>query len=359
MKIRYTRAVGFAIASMLAAASVASSAPPETWMLQDGSKKIGLFVRLSDRILVIRMNNKEASIPLETLSPASQDLAKKLDRSTRMIFVPLKAGKVELGIDKKKLTPAQRNMGFIEKDEPFRRASITRPFEIKETEVTWSEWKKVCGFAEKFGYELNCGRAGFEVADEEEKGQHPVTEVTWWDAVKWCNLLSEVDNLKPCYFSTTTFDRNSVLRLGKGGAIHVDWNASGYRLPTETEWEYAWQSNANAPGFEEPDGWHVENSGFNTHPVRTRASATTKTIHDMSGNVAEWCWDWRGPPSLNEADPHGPETGTHRTYRGGSWADHMMCCRGPYRGDFSPVTPRSVFIGFRPVRLYSPKTSSR
>jgi formylglycine-generating enzyme required for sulfatase activity len=252
-------------------------------------------------------------------------------------------------------------MNFILKDEPRRHASITMPFEIKATEVTWAEWNKVRGLAGKFGYnDINRGRAGCEVADDDEdKDQHPVTEVSWWDAVKWCNLLSEAKDLKPCYYSARTFDRKGVLRSGSGGAIHVDWKASGYRLPTEAEWEYAWLSNSKVPEVEEPDGWNVDNSGFNTHPVRTRPSAAVKTIHDMLGNVAEWCWDWRGPPFQgNPDDPRGPETGTHRTYRGGSWADHWMCCRGPYRGEFSPAPPLSVFVGFRPVRLLSSQTGS-
>jgi formylglycine-generating enzyme required for sulfatase activity len=360
MKILKKHAVYLVLTSLLASASMAWSAPPQTWTLQDGSSTTGTFVRLSNRHLVIRLNNKEVSIPRETLSPASLDLAKKLDGGTQMDFVPLKAGKIKLGIDKKELSPAEMNIGFVLKDEPRRSASITRPFEIKVTEVTWSEWNKVREFAQEFGYDINCGRAGFEVADEDEKDQHPVTEVSWWDAVKWCNLLSEVEKRKPCYFAAKTFDRKSVLRSGSGGTIHVDWTASGYRLPTEAEWEYAWDSIPRVPGIEEPDGWNVGNSGFNTHPVRTRPSATNKPVHDMLGNVAEWCWDWRGPPSQgNPADPRGPESGTHRTYRGGSWADHWMCCRGTYRGDFSPVPPRSVLIGFRPVRLYSSKLSSR
>jgi formylglycine-generating enzyme required for sulfatase activity len=73
----------------------------------------------------------------------------------------------------------------------------------------------------------------------------------------------------------------------------------------------------------------------------------------MLGNVAEWCWDWKAPvvPSSSNKDPRGPEAGLHRIFRGGSWADDKaLCCQGGYRGDFSPIIPRSVFVGFRPIR---------
>ncbi|MCB1130331.1 MAG: SUMF1/EgtB/PvdO family nonheme iron enzyme, partial [Verrucomicrobiae bacterium] len=92
-------------------------------------------------------------------------------------------------------------------------------------------------------------------------------------------------------------------------------------------------------------------------PVASRDSSSSKKLHDMCGNVAEWCWDWIGPvtPHGYDADPKGPANGLHRMVRGGSWADHPMCCRGTYRGNFSPKMPRGIFIGFRPVRMQAAK----
>ena len=87
-------------------------------------------------------------------------------------------------------------------------------------------------------------------------------------------------------------------------------HADGYRLPTEAEWELAWHCGGRAKGVPEPDGWHNQISDGNTHPVRTMPSATGKSIHDMLGNVAEWCWDWKGPlvPFSHVTDPRGPDS---------------------------------------------------
>ncbi|MCB1132331.1 MAG: SUMF1/EgtB/PvdO family nonheme iron enzyme, partial [Verrucomicrobiae bacterium] len=170
---------------------------------------------------------------------------------------------------------------------------------------------------------------------------------------KWCNLLSEIEGRKPVYHISKPIDKAQVLRTGEPDSITVDWASDGYRLPTEAEWEYAWWASGRAPGHPEPDGWHLENSEQNTHPVGSRPSSSSKKLHDMTGNVAEWCWDWFGTvtPHGYDADPKGPDKGLHRVIRGGSWADHWMCCRGTYRGNFSPKMPRSVFTGFRPVRM--------
>ena len=171
--------------------------------------------------------------------------------------------------------------------------------------------------------------------------------------MKWCNLLSEIEGRKPVYHISKPIDKAQVLRTGEPDSITVDWASDGYRLPTEAEWEYAWWASGRAPGHPEPDGWHLENSEQNTHPVGSRPSSSSKKLHDMTGNVAEWCWDWFGTvtPHGYDADPKGPDKGLHRVIRGGSWADHWMCCRGTYRGNFSPKMPRSVFTGFRPVRM--------
>jgi formylglycine-generating enzyme required for sulfatase activity len=181
-----------------------------------------------------------------------------------------------------------------------------------------------------------------------------VTEITWWDAVKWCNALSQIDGRKPVYYTAPDFNARSILKEGTP-PVHADWDADGYRLPTEAEWENAWwQHGFSRDGkFLEPDGWSHVDSGGNTHPVASRPSHTSKQLDDMLGNVAEWCWDWKAPlvRFKLETDPRGPAEGPHRVFRGGSWADHPVgCLRWSYRGDFSPVAPASYFVGFRPAR---------
>jgi formylglycine-generating enzyme required for sulfatase activity len=268
-----------------------------------------------------------------------------------MEFVKIPAGRYDMGIHKKHLQGSSLNLWVIHADEPFRSATASRPFFIKSTEVSWSEWNKVRDLAEKSGYrDIGAGRNGFRGDDS---GTHPVTEVSWLDAAKWCNLLSELERRKPVYHTQSADDQpGEVLRAGKDMNVRADWNADGYRLPTESEWEYAWFMRGRAAGHVDPDGWHLANSEGNTHPVSSRPSSTAKDLHDMLGNVAEWCWDWKGPvvPFSHSIDPSGPKTGIHRMIRGGSWAEDPMCARGGYRGDFSPILPRSTFVGFRPVR---------
>lgn len=344
---------------LAAALSVLAAAGPhaaaETWTFRNGSTTEGDFVRVSKTHLFVRRGGQVTSIPLASLSQASMDLAKAASQGMLRDFVTIHAGRHELGLhQKKQLSETERQIPFLREDMPFRYAVITRPFEIKATEVTCAEWRNVREAGASRGYkDLAEGRSGSKEGNPEET--HPVTEVSWWDAVKWCNLLSEAEGRKPCYHSKPGFTGESVLRSGSTGDVHVDWEANGYRLPTEAEWEAAWATRGSARGHEEPDGWHQDNSEGNTHPVRSRASATDKTLHDMLGNVAEWCWDWHGPVTVtgSDKDPRGPATGTRRIFRGGSWADHRWCCHGSYRGDFSPAIPRSPFVGFRPVRLSS------
>jgi formylglycine-generating enzyme required for sulfatase activity len=271
--------------------------------------------------------------------------------NTGFDFAAIPAGKFELGIHKDKLLGEAKNATFLLDDEPHRYASVARPFLIKSTEVSWAEWQKVRGFAKDRGYtDIGEGSEGYK---GDGTGEHPVTNVSWWDAVKWCNLLSEIEGKAPVYFTSEPFEKTNVLRSGTPEKIAVNWASGGYRLPTEAEWEYAFNKAGLAEGESDTDGWHQQNSEGNTHPVGTRPSATSKSLHDMGGNVAEWCWDWIGPVTKTgyDADPKGKPSGTHRMIRGGSWADHPMCCRATYRGDFSPKPPRAPWIGFRPVRM--------
>ncbi len=286
-------------------------------------------------------------IAAATPRPAAKDAS--ADHGFEFVSIP--AGRFGLGMHKDMLVGVAKNAAFLRKDEPYRSASVSRPFIIKATEVSWAEWKKVANAAGNHGYtDMGEGCDGYK---GDGSGEHPVTNISWWDAVKWCNLLSETEGKDPVYFISEPFEKTNVLRSGSPEKIAVNWNSGGYRLPTEAEWEYALSKAGLAPGQAEPDGWHQQNSEGNTHPVGSRPSATSKKLHDMCGNVAEWCWDWIGPvtPHGYEADPKGPASGTHRMFRGGSWADHPMCCRATYRGDFSPKPPRSPWIGFRPVRM--------
>jgi formylglycine-generating enzyme required for sulfatase activity len=173
------------------------------------------------------------------------------------------------------------------------------------------------------------------------RGDRPVINVTWLDAAAYCNWLSERDGLDAFY-------------VFEGGAVSAVWEAKGYRLPTEAEWEYAARSGAvvlaaaagTTPGT---DGWHNANAGGRTHSVGTR-QANQLELYDMLGNVWEWCNDWYGPYGAEEvADPRGPTEGTHRVLRGGSWYDSSYGLRFPARNRHLP-TMRLPMAGFRLAR---------
>ncbi len=137
----------------------------------------------------------------------------------------------------------------------------------------------------------------------------PVETVSWYDAIEFCNRLSEKQGLKPCY---------SV----KDGEWQMDSSANGWRLPTEEEWVKTADDGHKYSGSDNIDevAWYDGNSGDKTHEVATKA-ANANGIHDMSGNVWEWCWDKYSSSS------------SYRVNRGGSWNDDASLCAVSYRHD--------------------------
>ena len=130
-----------------------------------------------------------------------------------------------------------------------------------------------------------------------QSGDHPVHSISWYDAVKWANARSEKDGFTPCYYLEE--NRTTVYRAGEINLtnFHVDWTASGYRLPTEAEWEVA------ARGGLVSNKYSWGNSPFpsKANYVDTRVGKTTAVgtfdpngygIHDIGGNLREWTWDW-------------------------------------------------------------------
>jgi formylglycine-generating enzyme required for sulfatase activity len=155
----------------------------------------------------------------------------------------------------------------------------------------------------------------------------PVEMVRWLDAVEFCNRLSRAENLTPVYTIS---------------GINVTWNsnANGYRLPTEAEWEYACG--------EWIDGWLGGNSDLRTHPVGQLAS-NRYGLHDMLGNVWEWCWDLYGNYGREvSSNPRGPASGTTRVRRGLCWQSAgrpLLTNR-----DYGVPSDRGNTLGFRLAR---------
>ncbi len=170
----------------------------------------------------------------------------------------------------------------------------------------------------------------------------PVEQITWAKAVEFCNSLSRKDGLTPAYTIN-------------GSTVTCNFQANGYRLPTEAEWEYAARGGSKSTNTKfsgsniiDDVAWYGANSSNTTHDVGTKAP-NQLGIYDMSGNVYEWCWDWSGSySSQSVTDPRGPNTGIYRRLRGGSFGLPDNYCRTTYR--INGVSAGPIYCGFRVVR---------
>ena len=177
----------------------------------------------------------------------------------------------------------------------------------------------------------------------------PVEQVTWPQAAKFCNARSRYEGFTPCYNEDTA---------------ECDFNADGYRLPTEAEWEYACRAGTQADysfGSEKSKlgdfAWYADNAGKKTHPVAQK-KANPWGLFDMHGNVAEWCNDVYDKnyytTGADAKNPRGPDDGKENVLRGGSWKSTGETLRSSYRlGEtpgFSEACLARDAIGFRCVR---------
>ena len=169
--------------------------------------------------------------------------------------------------------------------------------------------------------------------------QRPVEQVDWYDAVEFCNSISNISGLDPYYIINKEIKGiNNLSEIDeKKWSIEIDKKSKGYRLPTESEWEYAarggiyWKKGYEYVGSNtlKEVGWYNENSHAETLPVGMK-QANHLGLYDMSGNVWEWCWDWYDENYYNKSSPPttlGVEKGVYRVGRGGSWFVNHLNCR--------------------------------
>lgn len=185
--------------------------------------------------------------------------------------------------------------------------------------------------------------------------KNPVEQVRWSDAVKFCNKRSEKEGLVPCYDLQTW---------------KCNFEASGYRLPTEAEWEYACRAGTRTPYFFGDNSaklgeyaWFDKNSGGHPQPVGLK-KPNPWGLYDMSGNLWQWCNDFYKVdyyPQSSGPDPKGPAEGETKVVRGGAWRAGAENCRSGYRYNENPGYADVCFgydiYGFRCVRK-APASSS-
>lgn len=254
---------------------------------------------------------------------------------------------------------------------------------IARHEVSQMRWDKVREWALAQGYP--------DLPTVIARGpEHPATSVTWMDAVKWCNALSEMEKLTPCYYLDN--ELTQVIRAGEDyiTSRQVNWEANGYRLPTEAEWELAARGGLQGRRFPSGDELTPDEANYTgvgdlaydkggarpapqlidaryppTTPVGS-LRANPLGLHDMAGNVAEWCWDMydkyygvaelsslgdttAGKPMIEVIDPKGADFSSTWVVRGGSWRHRADDARCANRTDYRDPC-RSLHIGFRIVR---------
>ena len=231
-------------------------------------------------------------------SPA-RTLTLDLGGAVTMELVLIPAGEFMMG------SPNSES-GRESEEGPQHRVRITKPFYMGKYEVTQAQYERIMG----------------KNPSKFKGASNPVEEVSWNDATEFCRKLSQRSGRK-------------------------------VRLPTEAEWEYACRAGSTTRFcFGDNDNglgnyaWYLINSGGKTHPVGAKR-ANAWGLHDMHGNVWEWCADWDGLyPSGAVSDPSGPRSGSSRVLRGGSWHAYGRHCRSAGRYGSGP-TGRCYSLGFR------------
>jgi formylglycine-generating enzyme required for sulfatase activity len=340
----------------------------------DAERIAGLVRQLGDK----RYANREAAgkglaavgekaLPAVREAAASPDLeVSTRARQVTLAILRASAKSKSLGMEFAVIDARRFDMGSPPRersrrpDETLHPVRITRPYLLGKYEVTQAEYERVMKVNPSHFAPAGPGKdkAG------DDAGTLPVERVTWFDAVEFCNRLSELDGYEPFYkLEDVERDGNAITRATVTIAA-----GNGYRLPTEAEWEFAcraWSADRFHFGGEntgrEANTQPGPATGYGGGPNWRGVGRTTKVgsyaanafgLFEMHGNVGEWCHDWYDRNYYAASpfdDPKGPETGMHRAVRGGSWLVAEGSCRSASRL-FHPPGERYYYLGFRVAR---------
>jgi formylglycine-generating enzyme required for sulfatase activity len=315
-------------------------------------KDVGVSIKAEGVVTVEGVNSGWTEVGVRTgnaliggpsvLVQAGQTASVRIERPVPDGFMRIPAGTFTMG------SPASE--AGRDGDEGPQHSVTVSGFYMSKYEITQKEWVEVMGSNPSYF-----------------KGDNlPVEQVTWYDAVEYCNKRSVKEGLTPAY----TIDKTRSDPDNRNGNDKVKWvvtwnrGASGYRLPTEAEWEYACRAGTSGP-FSTGNNITTSQANYDgNYPYNGNAkgeyrrktwnvgsgTANSWGLYDMHGNVWEWCWDWYGSYTGGaQTDPVGASSGAARLSRGGGWFSDAQGARSAYRDGDTPSF-RYGNLGFRLVR---------
>jgi len=306
-----------------------------------------IYARLQEEIRHRR--EAEEAVKRKRLAEEGKQLIDQMKRKGQF-----KTGKIEIfgGINFILITGGTYTMGSPEtekdrRDDETKHKVTLSPFWIGRSEVTQKQYEDVMGTNPSIF----------------QGKKFPVENISWYDAVEFCNRLSVKEGLMPYYkIDKSKKDPNNSNRDDELKYTVIILGGNGYRLPTEAEWEYACRAGTKTAfhysgKLDSSMANFYCNYEYNNRGSVFREKTTTVGsfrpnaygLYDMHGNVWEWCWDWYGNYSSNNYDPRGADKGKQRVLRGGSWCNVDSALRSAGRSS-SSANYRGNVVGFRVVR---------